>query len=240
MTDVVYVLGSGSFWADQELKFSLRSLELFLEDIGQVFVVGTRPRWLTNVVHLPWPDRHTCKERNIMEKLAYACGHPDLSQQFLHVHDDHFALAHQVAGEIPNWCGRSLAAVVQAVDPANHWRDAVLNTQRALEARGLTTFNYDIHLPMIFDKTLYPEVMDTFDWFNTPRGFVVKSLYGNTLKLTPTLSADLKLVKRETLQELVARLHGRAWFSLGNSALNLNLKNLLAALYPTPSQFELG
>lgn len=242
MTDVVYVLGNGSGWADNEMRYSLRSLEMYLQDLGTVYVIGHRPKWMQNVQHYFYPDRHTCKERNIMEKLAYACGHPDLSETFLHVHDDHFALAPALACDIPNWHGGPLDRLgnqVKARSPKNNWAYAVLNTHQALQEKGHTAHNFDLHLPMLFDKNLYPATMDLYDWKGQPRGFVVKSLYANTLGLPGTFSPDLKVNARLTFQQMVDSLKGRPWFSIGNAGLTLAFKELLAALYPKPSRFEI-
>lgn len=239
---MVYVLGTGSAWADNELRFSLRSLENYVDGIGQVFIVGTCPAWLTGVVYLPFPDHYTCKERNIMLKVAYACGHPDLSQTFMHVHDDHFALAHQVAGDMPNWCGgplERLARAIKSVNPRNHWWESVNNTDKALRARGFETRNYDLHLPILLDKIAYPEIMDEYDWKGQPRGFVVKSLYANTMGVEPTVIGDIKLNQRYPLRDVVTRIKGRPWFSLGNGALSNAFKKLLQELYPHPSRFEI-
>jgi hypothetical protein len=239
MTDVVYVLGRGSNWGDNELRFSLRSLEAYVSGLGRVYVVGTRPRWLTGVVHLPFADHFLCKERNIMLKVAHACGHPDLSQTFLHVHDDHFALAYQQAADIPNWCGGSLYEMGKSVDARNSWRDAVLNTHQVLTQRGLPTLNFDIHYPILIDKTAYPRTMDLYDWKGTQRGFVVKSLYANTVGAHGTKMADLKLNNRMAMVEVVDRLKGRPWFSVGNGALCRSFREMLAHLYPKPSRFEI-
>lgn len=238
MTDVVYVLGSGSPWNDNEIRYSLRSLEMFLRDMGEVYVVGQCPSWLTNVIHLPFSDRYTCKERNIMLKTAYACGHPDLSETFLSIHDDHFCLDFQSAGDIPNWCGTTLENLARSVTAGNHWKDAVVNTDRALQAGGFSTLNFDLHLPILFSKHEYPRVMDMYDWPGKQRGFVVKSLYANTMRVTPTRYHDMKVDKHHTLPELVAKLKGRPWFSLGNGGLNGYFRKLLPALYPEPSKFE--
>lgn len=239
MTDVVYVLGRGSYWQDNELRYSLRSLERFITGIGTIYVVGQKPKWLTGVTHLQYPDRHACKERNIMEKMAYCCGHPDLSQQFLHVHDDHTALAPMAATDIPNWAGSTLERLAKGVKKTNHWRDAVINTSEALRARGFKTYNFDLHYPMLFDKTKFLDAMDLYDWKGTKRGFVVKSLYANTLKIPPAVTSDLKILTDNTMGQLVKRLKGRPWFSYGNGGLNGNLKKLLPELYPTPSRFEI-
>lgn len=238
MTDIVYVLGTGSNWDNNELRFSLRSLETYISGIGTVYLVGECPRWITNVVHLPFPDLHTCKEKNIMLKMAYACGHPDLSETFLHVHDDHFALDYMDAANIPYWAGGQLDRLAKAIDKRNHWGDAVRNTYEALVSRGFSTHNFDLHYPMLFKKSIYPKTMDLYDW-TVERGYVVKSLYANSLGINPTRFGDLKLNGRMSMQDIVTRLKGRPWYSLGNAALSLAFRNFQPLLYPNPSSYEI-
>lgn len=172
-----------------------------------------------------------------MLKMAYACGHPDISENFLHIHDDHFALAPQEAGEIPFWAGGDLLKMSQQVDKQNNWRDAVLNTLMALRSKGHATHNFDFHFPMLINKTAFPEIMDRYDW-RTPRGYVVKSLYANTMGIQPTRIGDIKLSNNFTFPELVTRLKGRPWYSVGNGGLSANFKMLAEALYPEISLFE--
>lgn len=242
MIDCVYVLGSGSTWADNELRFSLRSLFVNMPDLGNVYVVGRCPAWLTNVVHLEWPDNYKCKERNIMEKLAYACGHPDLSETFLHVHDDHFMLKPGNGADVPFWHSCELEKIGNSVrkkQPSNNWGLAVLNTHAALKEAGHTTKNFDVHFPMLFNKNLYPEIMDRYNWRGEMRGYVVKSLYANTLGIEGVKTSDIKLNGKIDLRQVVDKLSGRDWFSIGNGVLSADFKRFMHALYPTPSKFEI-
>lgn len=239
MADIVYILGTGSNWQDNELRFSLRSLETHLHNMGTVFVAGERPKWLTGVVSIPYRDKTACKERNIMLKLAHACGHPDLSENFLHVHDDHFALAPADADNIPNWFCGSIERAYKNAKNTNDWHKAAKNTHQILTSRGLPANNFDLHLPMMFNKTLYPQIMDQYPWTTEPRGYIVKSLYANTLKLPGTLARDVKLNDRMTNAQVVERLKGREWFSIGNGVLTQEFKRLLPAIYPNPSRYEI-
>ena len=38
--DVVYILGKGSVWKDNEIRYSLRSIEKHLTGFDRVFIVG--------------------------------------------------------------------------------------------------------------------------------------------------------------------------------------------------------
>jgi len=235
--DAVYVLGTGSRCNDLELFYSLRSLQEYISGIDRVFIIGTRPRWMYTDYHIPAKDQRACKEANIMEKLLRACEIPDLSEDFFHVHDDHFAMAPRIASELPYWRGGSLFDLASRLRINNHYRGALLNTHHALLERGLTTFNYDLHVPIIYNKKLFPEIMRSYNW-DTPRGFVVKSLYANSAGVVSTFRRDLKLEHRHTISEIVALIKGQEWWSTGPSAINNNLKDLLAALYKIPSNYE--
>lgn len=238
MIDVVYPLGRGSTWADEELRYSLRSLAMYVQGIRHVYVIGQRPRWLTNAFHIPHPDPYPCKERNIAGKILRACKESGLSQRFLFANDDHYALGPCTAQEIPNWRGGKMIDLARRLPQASHYKQALLNTIEVLEAKNFSTWNFDLHLPIVMDKEFFPLVMACYNW-ERPRGYVVKSLYANTLQVPHVGHVDLKIGDRLPIPELVRLLKPRTWWSLGPSALNHNLKNLLDALYPLPSPWEI-
>jgi hypothetical protein len=201
--------------------------------------VGERPAWLRNVLHIPHPDRHTCKERNILDKILAACAWPELSEKFLFMNDDHLALADMNAEEMPNWRGGSLEELGQRLPHSHHYGQAVRNTGHFLTVIAASTWNFDVHTPIVYDKELFPKVLGLVNWDAYLRGFVIKSLYANFLELPHEYLRDLKLTRRHSFTELVGQLRGRPWWSIGPSAINSNLQRLLAELYPNPSEFEI-
>lgn len=233
--DAVYTIGYGSTWQDRELLFSLRAISEFLPDVERIVIVGQCPAWLRGVDHLPAGDPHKCKERNIMEKLLRACRH--LDRPFLFLNDDHFALRPQRADQLPNWCGGDVGSIGARLRPGSHYRQSMLNTAQVLRERGLHTFNFDIHTPIVYDPAEFPRVMATYDW-SVERGYVVKSLYANTLALPRTHLGDLKLTQSHTFEQLVQLLRPRPWFSIGPAALTPELQEFFTAMYPTPSRWE--
>lgn len=236
--DVVYPLGTGSHHNNLELLYSLRALDAYVTDVDRVIIVGADPGWLKNVVILPFKDGHACKEANIMLKVKHACtALQDLTQRFLHVHDDHFCLGPVAAGDVPYWHGRPLRQLANALRPGSHYRASLENTETALWLRNLPVLNYDLHLPIVYDKHRFVEINERFDW-NTRHGFVVKSLYANAAGVAGEPFTDLKLEDRPAMDELVRRLKGRPWWSVSTPSLGPTLKALLAALYPAPSKYE--
>ncbi len=43
--DLVYILGKGSKWSDNEIRFSLRSIEKYF-DYRKIFIIGEKPESL--------------------------------------------------------------------------------------------------------------------------------------------------------------------------------------------------
>ena len=174
-----------------------------------------------------------------MDKVLVACATAEVSREFLFMNDDHLALLHQPA-RVPNWRGGTLEQVAQKLGPHHRYGQAVRNTATYLHAcQCPSTWNFDIHTPIVYDKELFPQVVDILDWDNWPRGFVLKSWYGNFLELPHEYLPDVKLVRRHSFEELLGILAGRPWWSMGPSALNSNLQRLLAELYPEKSPFEI-
>jgi hypothetical protein len=238
MTDIVYILGRGSIFDNLELRYSLRSVQKFINGFSTVYVVGECPDWLTGAVHLPYPDRWKCKERNIKEKIELACHIPQVSEKFLHIHDDHFCLQPFHAEQVPYYAGSTLDEIARLIKPANNYRLSVINTFSELHKRGLKAYNFDVHTPIVYDKRLFLEAMSAYNWAR-PGGYVVKSLYANHARLEPVALSDVKIRHSQPLAAVVAQLSGRTWWSVGNSGLTDKVRGLLQELYPEKSRFEL-
>ena len=55
--DIVYIIGKGSKWNNQELKYSLRSIAKYGINIGKVFIVGYKPNFVSDeVIYIPCDD----------------------------------------------------------------------------------------------------------------------------------------------------------------------------------------
>lgn len=90
--DVVYILGTGSEANDIEIRYSLRSLEKNMLDLGKVFIVGVCPSFLKNIIHIPILDSYPKKWQNAYLKISTACFDARVSDDFLLMNDDFFIL----------------------------------------------------------------------------------------------------------------------------------------------------
>src|SRR5688500_13559340 len=96
MTSIVIPLGHGSHWGNTELRYCLRSVEKHLTGYGDVIIIGEKPAWLRNVIHIPFDEgpapKSFEKERNIFNKIMVACNDDRVTDSFLFMPADHLML----------------------------------------------------------------------------------------------------------------------------------------------------
>jgi len=234
--DIVYVLGKGSKWENNEIRYSLRSVAKYLKNYGNIYVIGEKPDFLKNVIHIPCEDEFPCnKEANIALKIKKACETPEITGNFLFMNDDHFFLQEMNAQRIPPY---NKGFIKVKIDHRKYCR-TIINTLETLAYRQLPVFHYDVHTPIIYNKKLFLEVLDQYDWYNDGRGLMLKSLYCNTLGVSQRYSfQDLKFEVKLPRLDILSKLSGRKIFSIGDEALNEDLKSVFEWLYPNKSIFE--
>ncbi len=207
--DVVIPLGKGSRYSNWELRFALRSLCAYFEH-RNVYLVGERPDWFTGI-HIPAGDTG---QRNIsmFRKVCAACKHPDVSEVFLYMHDDHFftrPMTHipdYYDGTIDEWAGKSINAL---------YRQIIQRTPKGNY--------YDNHTPKIVSKTLFPQTPMKSEQ-------LVKSTYFNTFG--PADPQPLKDCKIRS-----GSIPDGPFFSTP-SYMPHSLRDKIESLYPVPSRYE--
>lgn len=223
-----------------ELRYALRSLEMYFNDVGNVFIVGDLPAWVNprQVIHVKLGDEpgiHN-KERNIMRKVLHVCSNPTLSEEFLFMNDDHFLL--QPLDYPPYYYESNLKYKLDTRASHDHYYHSLLSTFTALKRNRKPTRYFDIHTPIVYNKYDFIDVMTFYNW-DIAYGYVIKSLYCNTLKIPGEYMKDLKINSRLKCPDLEAMVKGRQFFSVGEQAVNVDMGIFLQYLYRTKSKYEL-
>lgn len=237
MIDIVYALGKGSAWNDNEIRYSLRSVEKHLSDYRNVYIVGECPEWMQNVTHIPYADEHQNRETRIALKVLRACNESSVSDQFLFMNDDHFLLKDCSAIGYPYYHKGLLQEESDTPNLNLPYRTSLLNTIQALSVQGKPAFNYDTHTPILYDKAKFKDVYLPLDW-NRKHSYVVKSIYANTIGVDGTFMPDCKIHKHLDLSDIAVTLLGKKVFSISNSAVNGALKKFMDELFPIKSKYE--
>jgi len=235
MTSVIIPLGHGSRNNDLELRYCLRSMEQYLTGYGDVFIIGRKPGWLKNVIHIPFDEGFAPqgyeKERNIYNKIMAACADDRVTDDFLFMNDDHFLKAQHEANRFPFCsCGR-LSDKLTVTD----YKYTVNNTMSVLWPTDPAYA--DIHCPILYNKHLF-KALEEYDW-QVKFGYCIKTLYCHRWSRFTHKVADMKIDAKYSAEQITQAIKGRPWFSIGDKAFDGEIVQVLQELYPTKSKYEL-
>lgn len=235
--DIVYIYShQASKWRGQELKYSLRSLERYGRNYGKVYIVGDKPPYLNDkIIHIKKEDKAANKERRIYEKLLCACQTEEISNPFLLFNDDYFLTRSIDLSLIGYFYFDRLENKVKSRKLNDIYRNALKNTAQALTERGLPTKHFDIHFPMKYYKDKFIEVMTGYDW-EVRYGYVIKSLYANSLKIQGEDKPDHKIYLSHNKREIREVVKNSDIFS--TDKITRALAEILQELYPNQSSYE--
>ena len=180
--DYVYVFKPG-IQNSIELRYSLRSLKNIRHD--SVYIIGTKPYWVKNVIHIPyqdWPNRL----QNVREKYKIICDTPEISKNFVLMNDD-FYIMNKVK-KLEYYHRWKIIYVLNKIKPII----GITRFYKALESvwklfpRGDC---YSTHTPMMFNKEKFKYIMDNY-W---DKLMCKKSLYCNYYWVEGVKIKDVKI-----------------------------------------------
>lgn len=235
LADIVIPLGRGSRWNNTELRYALRGVEKHLFGVGRVFIIGERPDWLQNVIHIPAKDDEKTfwKERNIFRKILLACADSRVSENFLFMNDDHFLLKDEETGNFPSYYFGVLSEQAERTD---QYGNTAKNTLSELR-RDCNYF--DIHCPIGFWKYAFLEKVGKLDW-EKKYGYCIKTAYHHNMPaIFHTEQSDLKISNEDfTYTKIKELITGRPWFSIADRCRQSGMKQVLQELYSKKSKYE--
>ena len=242
LIDLVYVLGKGSRWQNNELRFSLRSVIKNLNNVGNIFIVGEIPDFVKNCIHVPCADIFDPiinADGNMTHKLLTVCQRADLSENFLFMNDD-FIINQPIAANKIQWLHKG----DMATQPPSYWitqfyRHRLKRTFDELKAHDMTTIQYDYHAPMLMNKFSFISVMQQFD-YASDIGYTFRSLYGNSLQLPaiPVINQKTVIFKYYTLAEINSKTFNINFVGFNDMGLNDSLKWWLIERFPNKCKYE--
>lgn len=237
MTDVVYITGTGSEWEDNELRYSLRSIQKYLSFDGKVFIIGNCPAFLREVIHIQEDDQGKNKEERIKNKMLIACDEGLISKDFLLMHDDHFLLAPFIAAEFPWYYEQDIQKAIDLCRKEGGYKSAGINTLNALNRRHHDKKNFDTHHPCLINKKAFKMIINSYYWA-IPDGYFIKSLYANTAQIEGEPYNDIRVEGHYDAAGYRNIIGCANLFSTGARINYPEMKKLMEELYPYKSRFE--
>lgn len=233
MIDIVVPLGGKCIWQQNELRYCLRAIEKYLTGYRDIYIIGTRVKWLTGVKYLPFVENYTEKQRSIFQKLLTAANTPEISDPFLMFNDDHFLLKPLDVKDIKYWKHGTIKDLI--AKSLGTYQRTVANSYKYLVDKGWGQDNFDIHVPILYEKEKFKQLAGE-DW---SKEHIIKSLYCNKHSIKGEEMKDLVIRKPMRREEIRQAIEGRLFFSINEAGTNEAMKTVLGELWPDPSKYEL-
>lgn len=201
-----------------ELKYSLRSIDKFIQKPYEVVVIGGKlPEWITNVTWVNLPDIPDKKLLSVRRKILASLAYCD---EILFMNDD-FYLTKQ-ATSFPYYFNGDLKK-------CNNSGSKQVQTQ--LNILGKPTKSFDIHYPIIFRKD-FIDIMENF-----ADDCLIRSAYCNYLEIEGVQIQDCKFIKAMKPNDVHEVVKSSSLISTGNYSLKSVLP-ILKEMFPYKSIFE--
>ena len=223
----LYPLGQGSRWDNNELRYSLRSLEKNFTSPFDVAIIGHKPSWLVNALHIPFTETPGNNAiTNTGKKLLEAL--PSMPESFAWMSDDIYTLKPRT--DIPTHHGGPMKVRIDKLlrkghSPLGMYLRAFMETYHTLLQEGIRNpLRYDCHTPFILERDKVKDLAGKFD-IGLHR---FKTLYGNMFNVGGTKIRDVKGPGPRGDEE----------FFSSRSDVPIATQRYLKGLFPNPSRFE--
>jgi hypothetical protein len=220
--DYVYICRDGE---NEELRYSLRSIEKNMPK-GRVWLIGNRPKWY--IGDLIYVKDIGGKFENIRNCIRVASEHLEISDNFVLMNDDFFAL--NKISIVPTLHGGLLIDKIERykeLGMASKYIKLLELTYKQLVSVGIKDpIDYDIHVPMIMNKNKLKESLDM--------AYFPRSTYGNFANIGGEKITDVKIYGSE--KSKVSK--GANFISTEDKSFISLRKNLLVNSFPTPGSLE--
>ena len=232
--NVLYIVGNGSLFNNEELRYSLRSLDKFGQNVGRVFITGECPDFVdkSKVTFLPEMDigrpmiNHWWKVDQTFRKT-------DIGEKALLMYDDIFFCKPVDLSKYP-WCWRG---DLPEEKPEGEYRLCLFNAYRWLFERNLPTYNYECHIPCIYEKEKFLSMEKDYEelkLYDSP--MAVRSVYANQFARPEKRIEDLKIrAYVDNLEKLIA---DRDCFSIASDCYEGPVEEWLKKTFPEKSRWE--
>lgn len=245
--DLVYIVKEGDNNVD--LKYSLRSICKFCT-FRNVWIIGYKPKWIKDVKYIH-TEQTGNKWKNSMLNYETACDCPEISDNFVLMNDDFFAIRQIVSWkETTNRCLGTIDEKINALKAKrslSRWQQAFGFAKELLNNLNCKSqYNYETHLPIIINKANFKTMLTipaVQAFMKTPKVFHKRSIYKNLFQDTIEAPKVIEDVKIELLNDLDSLPLTENWVSVYDYVVDNvrrypQINKLLRTLFEEKCRFE--
>lgn len=234
MNAIVIPVGPGDH--NEQLRYTMRCLDVNYPDHGEIWVIGYKPSWLINVNHIAGNPVVGRPHINVYRNILIAAEHPDVPEEFIAFNDDFFIT--EPVDEIPVCYKERLAVQVERAARGRSrnswWNQSLAFTLKCLRDHGYDDpLSYEIHQPLPVDKAGMAKALRMFvdvgDGAGDPPQW--RTLYGVINDIGGTQRPDCKARGSQR------RDISTPFFSTDESSWRIYGRHFAKA-YPYPSPYE--
>lgn len=232
MTDILYIVGTGSKFNNDELRYSLRTLDKHGRGADRLIISGECPDFIdkSKIIHVESKDIST-PSVNHWWKVKEAFKNTDATRVLL-MYDDVFFCKDVDCDNYPYYQRGELPEQ----DKIAKWGHIQYVARKWLEKNGYTTHHYGLHLPIIYEKDKFEKLNNVFQGFRAQGGVSVRSIYGNVYAPGAAYREDVKMfVDYWVMDEW---LKDKECFSSSPVNFNKSILTWLRANFPDKSRWE--
>jgi len=238
--DILYILGNGSRWRNNEIRYSLRSLQKHAQNVERVFITGEKPDFINdNIKYNYYPDKYICNINHLL-KVLYTFQTTDISDDILLNYDDNFFIKDIDINKYPFYYNRQ--EIPESFDLSNTYTKSKIFTRNILLNLGKPIKDFGVHCPVIYNRQKFYEFENKFKQYNelNPRnvGISVRNAYLNNLEIEGEYLPDVKINRILTKRDIELKIEGRNVFSIGNNIISGGIVEFLEENYPNKSRWE--
>ena len=229
---LLYIIGSGSLHYNEELRFSLRSVQRHCPEVTKIVVVGEPVHFLSDMVEYHYiPEAQGNKEYCIGMKVYNACKEGYIKGNFAFMNDDFFFTRPF------DWSVNYAKPDLHATS-LQYYQKAIHDTKQYLLSLKKTTYHFDVHTPIVYNSKKFLKMLPHLQQSQlTSDGMVVKSLYGNINGLEPTMYNDCKLSTMQTRRDF-ERAKETPVISCSDGCWSNGMRSYMKSEYPNKSMYE--
>ena len=224
--DIVYILKETL--DTDELRYSLRSVEANFPH-RFVWFVGGQPAGFKPDRALPHQQTGANKWEHIRSSMLRIAREPELSEEFFLFNDDFYVMKLQT-GKFVNFTDKSLTWRIEDLKRThiilNPYGHTLVKAREELKIKGKPLDNYEVHLPMLFNKALVPTVLKC----SSPQ---MRSIYGNINEIEHIQHDDVKVYDFDTVPDDPDYLS-----TTDKTFTQGKVGEYIRKTFPNPSRFE--
>ena len=232
--DIVYMVKDST--PNEELRYSLRSVETNWGQHGKVWIFGGCPNGIKPDRFVPVDMIMPGKWENTHRLMRIICECDEITDDFWFFNDDFFVMR-PTTEDMPQQYNGRLQDAIEDVEfwacGVTYWTEQLRVLVDWAKREGFGTVNYEVHKPMLINRKKMLEVMRRF-----PEVLFTRSLYGNYYAVGGVHNTDVMIKHPEQNIGWVVAQRQMFISTTEESFSSGNVGEYIRAKFPDASRWE--